>query len=77
MNSRIENALTRANSGELTQNELENLKSNAIRIGNAEVVVEACNQMLSAFPSVKRAKKKDPIKKTDKMTKTLPPNKYR
>lgn len=75
MNSRIENALTRANSGELTQNELEILKSNAIRIGNAEVVVEACNQMLSSFPSVKRAKKTDLTKKTDKTAKTSPTKK--
>ncbi len=47
MNSRIENALSSINSGKLNQQQLENMRKNAIRIGGAEEVVSACDEMLS------------------------------
>ena len=50
MNSRIENALERVKSGKLSRQQLESLRKNALRIGDAEDVVEACDQMLSKLP---------------------------
>jgi len=50
MDSRIENALGRIKSGKLSRQQLESLRKNALRIGDAEDVVEACDQMLSKLP---------------------------
>jgi hypothetical protein len=50
MNSKIENALSKVNSGKLNQQQLENMKKNAIRIGGADEVVSACDEMLARLP---------------------------
>jgi len=54
MDTRIDRALIRVKSGKLTRNELENLRKNALRIGGAEQVVEACDQILSKLPLAKK-----------------------
>lgn len=60
MNSRIENALNSIKSGKLDQQQLESMRKNAMRIGGAEEVVTACDEMLSQLPKSsgnKRGKK--------------------
>jgi hypothetical protein len=45
----VDKALQSANSGNLSRQELENLRKNALRMDGAEQVVEACDRMLSMY----------------------------
>lgn len=47
MEARIQKALDRIASDKLSLQELENLRSNAERIGNADQVIQACNDKIS------------------------------